>query len=304
MYSIGEIAKLVKISADTLRHYDQIDLFKPEYVAESNRYRYYSKDQVSQLLLIMQLKEYGFGLDAIRELIHNGVNENPSRLKQALHSRLLQLHMERETLEKTVLSVKRRITQLEGVEEGMLAKRVIVVDDSAFMRQILRDILEKHGYIVIGEAANGQEGIAKYQETKPDMVIMDIHMPELDGITAMERIMELDPQAAIVVLSARGFLANVMDSLEKGARDFIVKPFQPETLVTAINKLDEEKISYTIDTLQAIRDHFGERAANKGSLSQETIAKLLTFCSSEFDQAKFEELSDLLTIDRGEKLEV
>lgn len=118
-----------------------------------------------------------------------------------------------------------------------MAARVLVVDDAAFMRMMIRDILIKNGYEVSGEAANGNEAILKFQELRPDVVTMDITMPEMDGITAVREIRKLDPNAKIIMCSAMGQQAMVLDAIQAGARDFIVKPFQEDRVIDAIRKV-------------------------------------------------------------------
>ncbi len=118
-----------------------------------------------------------------------------------------------------------------------MAKRVLVVDDTAFMRMSLRNVLEKNGYEVAGEAADGEEAVAKYQELKPDVVTMDITMPKKDGITAIKEILADDPGAKVVVCSAMGQKPMVIEALSAGAKDFLVKPFQPERVIEALNKV-------------------------------------------------------------------
>lgn len=118
-----------------------------------------------------------------------------------------------------------------------MGKRVLVVDDAAFMRMMIKDILVKNGFEVVGEAANGIEAIEKYKECSPDVVTMDITMPEQDGIAAVKGIMALDPQAVIIMCSAMGQQAMVMEAIQAGARDFIVKPFQQDRVVQALQKV-------------------------------------------------------------------
>ncbi len=113
---------------------------------------------------------------------------------------------------------------------------VLIVDDAAFMRMMLKDILTKNGFEVAGEAENGAIAVEKYKELKPDLVTMDITMPEMDGITAVKEIMKIDSRAKIVMCSAMGQQAMVIDAIQAGARDFIVKPFQPERVLEAIQK--------------------------------------------------------------------
>jgi len=118
-----------------------------------------------------------------------------------------------------------------------MAKRVLIVDDAAFMRMLLKDIITKAGYEVAGEAANGVEAVEKYRELKPDVVTMDITMPEMDGITAIKKIKEIDPNAKIIVCSAMGQQAMVIEAIQAGAKDFIVKPFQHSRVIEALQKL-------------------------------------------------------------------
>ncbi|NLU36688.1 MAG: response regulator [Clostridiales bacterium] len=117
-----------------------------------------------------------------------------------------------------------------------MSKRVLVVDDAAFMRMMIRDILEKNGFEVAGEASNGLEAVKAYQEVKPDIVTMDITMPEMSGIEAVKAIKKIDPDAKIIMCSAMGQQAMVMEAIQAGAQDFIVKPFQSDRVLDALNK--------------------------------------------------------------------
>lgn len=115
--------------------------------------------------------------------------------------------------------------------------RVLVVDDAKFMRVTLKNLLEEAGHEVIGEAANGVEAVEKYQELSPDVVTMDITMPEMDGIEAIKRILGEDPQAKIIVVSAMGQKAMVVEAIQAGAKDFVVKPIKADKMKDAIQKL-------------------------------------------------------------------
>ena len=117
-----------------------------------------------------------------------------------------------------------------------MGHRVLIVDDAAFMRMMLKDILTKNGYEVIGEAENGKVAVEKYKELQPELVTMDITIPEMDGITAVKKIREINPGARIVMCSAMGQQAMVIDAIQAGAKDFVVKPFQPERVVEAVRK--------------------------------------------------------------------
>ena len=114
--------------------------------------------------------------------------------------------------------------------------RVLVVDDAQFMRMMLKDILTKNGFAVVGEAKNGAEALEKYKELKPDLVTLDITMPEVDGITALKNIKEFDPSAKAVMCSAMGQQVMVIESIQAGAKDFIVKPFQADRVIEAVRK--------------------------------------------------------------------
>lgn len=117
-----------------------------------------------------------------------------------------------------------------------MGKRILIVDDAAFMRMMIKDILVKNGFEVVGEAADGAQAVDKYAELKPDLVTMDITMPEMDGIQALKKIKEQDPSATIIMCSAMGQQAMVIDAISAGAKDFIVKPFQADRVVEAIEK--------------------------------------------------------------------
>lgn len=117
-----------------------------------------------------------------------------------------------------------------------MAKSILIVDDASFMRMMIKDILTKNGFNVIGEAENGQVAVQKYKELSPDLVTMDITMPDMDGIQALKKIREMTPDAKVVMCSAMGQQAMVIEAIQAGAKDFIVKPFQPERVLEAITK--------------------------------------------------------------------
>ena len=118
-----------------------------------------------------------------------------------------------------------------------MAKNILICDDAAFMRMMIKDILTKNGYNIAGEAENGLKAVEKYNETKPDLVLMDITMPEMDGIQALKQIKASDPSACIIMCSAMGQQAMVIESIQAGAKDFIVKPFQAERVLEAVKKV-------------------------------------------------------------------
>ena len=114
--------------------------------------------------------------------------------------------------------------------------RVLVVDDAAFMRKMVSDALSKGGHEVVGEAGNGNEAIAQYQALKPEVMTLDITMPEKDGLAALKEIIALDPAARVIMCSALGQESKVLESIKAGAKDFVVKPFQPDRVIEAVGK--------------------------------------------------------------------
>jgi two-component system chemotaxis response regulator CheY len=118
-----------------------------------------------------------------------------------------------------------------------MAKRILITDDALFMRVTLKNILVNNGYEVVGEAENGQQAVQLYNELKPDLVTMDITMPEMDGLEALKQIRAGNPNAVIVMCTAMGQKNMVVEAIQNGAKDFIVKPFQPDRVLEAVGKL-------------------------------------------------------------------
>ena len=117
-----------------------------------------------------------------------------------------------------------------------MAVNVLIVDDLTFIKIVLRDIIEKAGFRVVGEASNGEQAITQYQDTRPDVVLMDITMPGMDGLTALKKIREIDSAARVIICSALGQQQLIVQAIQLGAKDFIVKPFQPQRVVAALKK--------------------------------------------------------------------
>ena len=115
--------------------------------------------------------------------------------------------------------------------------KILIVDDAAFMRMMIKDILTKNGYEVVAEAANGVEAVELYKSHQPVLVTMDITMPEMDGIEAVKQIKAVNPAAKVIMCSAMGQQSMVMDAIKAGANDFIVKPFQADRVLEAVKKI-------------------------------------------------------------------
>lgn len=121
--------------------------------------------------------------------------------------------------------------------------KILIVDDAVFMRSMIRDLFARGPFVIAGEAGTGVEAVRLYTELRPDLTTMDIVMPEMDGITALKEIMRLDPSAKVVMCSALGQEALIAEAIECGARDFIVKPFQPGRVLKVVQSvlgLDDE----------------------------------------------------------------
>lgn len=121
--------------------------------------------------------------------------------------------------------------------------RALVCDDSMLMRKLVIDSLTADGWTIVGEAQNGKEGLEKFQELKPDVVTMDIVMPDYDGVFGLEQIMQSDPNAKVVMISALNQTTLVAEAVRKGAQDFIVKPFLPEHLQETMQRLFDAQLS-------------------------------------------------------------
>ncbi len=118
-----------------------------------------------------------------------------------------------------------------------MPKRILITDDAMFMRVTLKNLLSNNGYEVVGEAANGKEAVEKYAACHPDLVFMDITMPVMDGIAATRAITAGDPAAKVIMCTAMGQKNMVVEAIQAGAKDFIVKPFKPERVLESIQKL-------------------------------------------------------------------
>ncbi len=124
-----------------------------------------------------------------------------------------------------------------------MSTRVLIVDDVAFMRMLLKDMMTKAGHEVVGEATNGKEAVEKYRDLKPDLVFMDTIMSEMNGIEATKEIMRLNPNAKVIICSAMGQQMMVMEAMQAGAKDFVVKPFREDKVMETLSKVMNENSS-------------------------------------------------------------
>jgi two-component system chemotaxis response regulator CheY len=117
-----------------------------------------------------------------------------------------------------------------------MAIDVLIVDDLTFIKMVLRDLVEKAGFRVVGEASDGVEALAEFQDKRPDVVLLDITMPKMDGLSTLKKMLEIDPEANIIMCSALGQQQLIVQAIQLGAKDFIVKPFRPERVIGSIKK--------------------------------------------------------------------
>ncbi|TLS49737.1 response regulator [Paenibacillus antri] len=114
---------------------------------------------------------------------------------------------------------------------------ILIADDAAFLRVMLKDLLERAGHTVVTEAANGLEAIDKYRAYRPELVILDLNMPEMGGIEALEHIMRMDAKAKVIMCSALGHRHLIVNSVHRGAKDYILKPFNADRVLTAVDRV-------------------------------------------------------------------
>lgn len=117
-----------------------------------------------------------------------------------------------------------------------MGSRIVLADDLSFMRMVQKEILEEKGYEIVGEAADGIEAVERYMTLKPDVIILDITMPNMNGLDAMHKIFDYDKSARIIICSALGQQQLIVEAIKAGVKDFIVKPFKPERIISAIEK--------------------------------------------------------------------
>jgi len=229
-YTIGKLSKLTHISIDTLRYYDEIGLLKPAKVIDDTGYRYYTDESAVVLTRIMEFKEFGFSLGEIKAVLADDGN------MEDIYSRQHEILLERrQKLDITIGKLAARLKNRQEAES--MNKKVLIVDDAGIMRMMLQSILNKNGYVFIKAVENGAIGVEMYKATQPDIVLMDITMPEMDGITATQEIMEINPHAKVIMVSAAIKRDLIEQSLAAGAVDFIQKPFQPHRLLEAVWKV-------------------------------------------------------------------
>jgi two-component system chemotaxis response regulator CheY len=272
VYTIGDISKIVNVSANTLRYYDEIGILKPCMVQSNNQYRYYSDSQIKEIAFILELKQYGFSLDEIKILLKDKSNQ---KLKPMLEEKRVELSNEIERLKERYVFLEKRISNIDQKEELKMKEcRVLIVDDFALARKVIRNVVEEYGYSVVDEVSNGEEAIAAYDALKPELVIMDITMPKMDGIDAAANIMEKYNDARIIMCSAMSQAPIILESIKVGARDFITKPISNFRLIQALERVLDDKHSFRLERVNNFVSEFEKSWRGKAfgrTLKQEEI---------------------------------
>ena len=314
MYTIGEISKIVNISANALRYYDEIGLVKPSLIQNNNQYRYYSEGQVKDIIFIMELKQYGFTLVEIKELTHNKNNE---KFKKMLEEKRIKLDKDIARLKDSSILLEKRICEIIK-EDGSKMKggRILIVDDLQLVRIMVKSIIEEYGYICVGEAANGEEAIVAYEKLKPDLVIMDVTMPIMDGIYAANKITEKYKGARIIMCSAMSYSELILESIKVGARDFVSKPLSSLRLINAVVRGLDDAYSFDADRIEYISNFItkcGKEAVFSKTLKQEEIDMFIheileksappEFVSNFFEKISFDYTKEECLASRSSDLE-
>jgi two-component system chemotaxis response regulator CheY len=196
------------------------------------------------------LKQYGFTLYEIKELMEN---RNNPKLKDMLEKKRTKLYKEIDRLTNSSILLEKWISEIIKEDHlKMSGGKILIVDDLALVRIIIKNIVEEYGYTVVGEASNGQEAIVAYEELKPDLVIMDIIMPKMDGIDAATIIIEKHKNARIIMCSAMNNASIVLESIKAGARDFVSKPLSSLGLINAVVRSFDDNYNFDLKRIDYI----------------------------------------------------
>jgi two-component system chemotaxis response regulator CheY len=285
VYTIGEISTIVKISANTLRYYDEIGLLKPSLIKNSNQYRYYSNEQIKDITFILELKQYGFTLYEIKDLMEN---RNDHKLKCRLEEKRIKLYKEIDRLKENSILLEKRISEIIRANSlKMKGGKVLIVDDLALARIMIKNIIEEYGYTVVGEASNGQEAISAYEELEPDVVIMDIIMPKMDGIDATKEITKKYKNAKVIMCSEINNADIIQEGIKAGAVGFITKPLSSLKLIDAIVRSFDDSYNFFNQINEECSNKYKNPVVGHSIAIEEKILKYL--------KNKFTEISEELS---------
>ncbi|MDF2938562.1 MAG: response regulator [Paenibacillaceae bacterium] len=228
-YTIGELAKVVNLSTDAIRYYEEVGLLRPNHVDPVNRYRYYTPEQIGRIMEIVEWKECGLTLEEIGNLLDGADLDKRQKIFQ---ERLADMLDREARLAHSIRLLQSRIAAHKEASAEM--KTVLIIDDSAFVRQCIADVLERQGWTVAESVPDGEQGLELYGWQKPDVVVLDIGLPGMDGIQVLKHIRQQDPNAKVVMCSGRGTPEVVQECLDNGAVNFVAKPFLPHVLADAV----------------------------------------------------------------------
>ena len=253
--TIGKLARIAQVSPDTLRYYDSIGLLKPAHIDNDSGYRYYTPKSAEIMVRIAELKEYGFSLKEIKIALEKS-SEDLNNSDDFYKRRYTELLQQRHRLDYIIEKLAAKIGDTDKKEGGIIMKRILLIDDAPIMRMMQKDIFSKSGYEVVGEGENGLEGVELYKNLRPDIVIVNYVMPEMDGITAISKIREINPDAKIVMVSAMAKPAVIIDALLAGASRFVLKPFESETLLEKLVEALANDSDLDFEVLAELKTNF------------------------------------------------
>jgi|GEM_PF-56645 len=265
LVSIGALSKMVGLTTDTLRYYDEIGLLKPTQISDETGYRYYVPLQAVTLVRILELKDFGFSLKEIKTML----TKNDSQLNEVYRLKHADLTQQNKRNQKIMDKLSKKITPWE---DEQMNKKVLIVDDAAFMRMMLKDILEKSGYEIIGEAENGEQALQMYKQFQPGAVVLNVVMPQMDGIEALKSIIAHDSAANVIILTALAKTVVVAETLKYGAKFFVAKPFQAETLIDMVRNSFAATSQYNQEYLKNL---YNDGKENDDIISQTEIDNIV-----------------------------
>jgi two-component system chemotaxis response regulator CheY len=291
-YSIGKLSKIAGISTDALRHYDAIGLLKPAFTSPETGYRYYTPKQAEDLARILELKTFGFPLADIKGILDRVDTPTLGVIYRRQYGELL---LENHRITNAMEALAQKIKSHEEVFP--MSKKILLVDDAAFLRMMCKDVLQKNGFEVAGEADNGEKGVEMYKQIKPDLTLLNVTMPLMDGIAALKKIREYDPQARVVMLTAMGQSTIVAEALLTGARRFVVKPFKSDKLMEEVRftLFEESPMPFNAELLTKLLNYAHNNRQNTPGgdiLAQWQIDKIIRI--AEAPSASEEEINDLM----------
>lgn len=278
MYTIGQISKMVNITANALRYYDEIALLKPIKQDHMTGYRYYSDSQIKELIKIQELKYYGFSLNEIKDLLHADQDQLYKALSTKMQS-LRQAYMNDGIRLKIIMKKMGKLDMDKN-------KLIMLVECVSLERMIMSEILHAQGFTNIIYCVNGQEAVEQYEKHMPHLVITGITMPVMDGLYASKLIMQKHNDARFIFCTYMSQLHILYDAVSSGCCvDFIAKPFGVERLVNSvIHAFEEDQAEINIKNIGVLAyeiNHGNDAYKNQLNLNQNEIDIFLGYIKKE-----------------------